>query len=587
MIVLVGAEQVRLDDRNVLGEGGEGRVYRHRDLALKIFATPTPERAAKLRAFPVTMPAGVVGPVALCRNRKGDIVGYAMRALDGAADIAAFARRKWREGRVDEARVLAVFRALAALVADLHGAGIVVGDLNDGNVVVTGPAFDRPWLIDADSFQLPGHPCVVAHERTLDPRLYGVDLAGRLDPASDWYALSVLLFASLVYVHPFGGAHPDHPTLLRRAEARCSVLAPGVKLPGTVRIDVLPDDALAWFGGVFERDHRGAPPADVLDATFTRCSCGVAHARPVCPACTTRVLVRPAVRTRGKLVATRVFLAPRGRVVACTGAAYAWEDDDALRREDGSVVLARATDPGYFRDPARTVRLAGTTTWVKTAGRWTAHHGGSRASFPHADGDAGPAGLVHVDGDVLVRAPGATRLGSVLEGQTHVRVGAAMGFAFYRAGDVTVAFVFDPRRGVLRQIEGFPALRGRLAAWSAVFDDAHALVSFALELGGQTTHVVHLVDGTGRIVATDRSTDPAATALAPGTTGRALAGGRVVVATDAGLVLLRASAGVFVPVRLFAEAADLVSPEDELVPGPGGSLHVIAHDEITHLCFHP
>ena len=62
MIVLVGAEQVRLDDRNVLGEGGEGRVYRHRDLALKIFATPTPERAAKLRAFPVTMPAGVVGP---------------------------------------------------------------------------------------------------------------------------------------------------------------------------------------------------------------------------------------------------------------------------------------------------------------------------------------------------------------------------------------------------------------------------------------------------------------------------------------------------------------------------------------------
>lgn len=585
MIVLVGKEQVRLDDRNVLGEGGEGRVYRHRDLALKIFAAPTPAREAKLRAFPATVPGSVIRPVELCHDRKGNVVGYAMRALDGAADIAAFARRKWREGRVDEARVLAVFRALVADVAALHRAGIVVGDLNDGNVIVTAPAYDRPWLIDADSMQLPAHPCAVAHERTLDPRLYGVELAGRLDPASDWYALAVLLFASLVYVHPFGGAHPDHPTLLRRAEARCSVLAPGVKLPGTVRVDVLSDDALSWFGRVFERDHRGAPPDGVLDATFARCSCGVTHARPICPACTTRVLVRPAIRVRGKLVATRVFLAP-GRIVACTGAAYAWEDDDALRREDGGVVLTRATDPGYFQDPGRLVRLAGTTTWVRVGGRWTAHRSSGRETFPRAEGDAGPAGLVHVEGDVLVRAPGATRLGSVLEGQTHVRVGAELGFAFYRAGDVTVAFVFDPRRGVLRQIEGFPPLRGRLAAWTAVFDDAHALVSFALELGGVTTHVVHLVDRTGHVVATDRSTDPAATALAHGTTGRALAGGSIVVATDAGLVLLRASAGVFVPVRLFAEAADLASPEDELVPGPGGSLHVIAHDEITHLCFH-
>src|SRR6202000_1815244 len=73
-----------------------------------------------------------------------------------------------------------------------------------------------------------------------------------------------------------------------------------------------------------------------------------------------------------------------------------------------------------------------------------------------ADGD------VYAHGDTLMRAEQGTRIGQILEGQTHVRIGDALGFAFYRAGGVTVAFVFDPRRGPLRQIEGFPTLIGRL-----------------------------------------------------------------------------------------------------------------------------
>ena len=591
MNVYLGKQRLRLDEKNLLREGGEGRVYRSGDLAVKIFTTPTPSREAKLRAYPRGLPPGVVGPLDLCTDARGGVVGFTMRVLEGAADVQRLGQGKWREGRVDNAQVLAVFRELTATVTALHRMGIVVGDLNDGNVVVTTSPSCTPWLIDADSMQFGGHPCVVAHERTLDPRLYGVDLGGRLSTESDWYALAVLLFSSLLYVHPFGGAHPSHPTLLRRAEARCSALRTDVKLPGKVRVDMLSDDALAWFERVFEDDLRVPPPATVLAARFTRCSCGVEHARSVCPACTTRVHVQPAVRTLGKLRATRVFLAP-GRIVAATGAAYAWEDDATLRREDGAVVLQRGetSDPfteAYFRDPNRIVRLAGLATWIFAAGRWTKFHGGTTASVAAPYGDAGPNGLIRVDGDVLVRED-VTRLGSVLEGQTRVRVGATMGFAFYRAGGLTVAFVFDPRAGALRQVEGFPSLRGRLTGWSAVFDDAHALVSFATETNGRTEIMVHLVDRFGAVVATERSTDPAATALAKGLGGRALSGGSVVAATDEGLVLVRADRGArtFVPVRLFPEAKDFASPEDELVPGPGGSLHVIAHDEITHLCFH-
>src|SRR6185369_28895 len=120
------------------------------------------------------------------------------------------------------ARVTELFRALAAGLTQLHAAGVIAGDLNDGNVLARGA---EPYLIDADSMQLAGLPCPVAHERFLDPRLYGIDLSAKpvFDQGSDWYAFAVMLFNSLLYVHPFGGVHTSLPTPQRRAEARHSL----------------------------------------------------------------------------------------------------------------------------------------------------------------------------------------------------------------------------------------------------------------------------------------------------------------------------------------------------------------------------
>jgi hypothetical protein len=185
-----------------------------------------------------------------------------------------------------------------------------------------------------------------------------------------------------------------------------------------------------------------------------------------------------------------------------------------------------------------------------------------------------------VQGDALVRAESATRAGQVLAGQTHVRVGATLGFAFYRAGGLTVAFVFDPVRGPLRQIEGFPSLVGKLQGWSAVFGQNHVLVTFALERSGALTHRAVLIASNARVLASDESVLP------PSLTGRAIGpGGSVLAATRDGLVLLRAESGDLVSARLFPEAKDFVSPDDDLLVGSGGTLYAVTDDEITHLCF--
>src|SRR5687767_6587026 len=129
--VFLGGKPHRLDDKDLLGQGGEGRVYRSGDRAIKIFLAPSDERGRKLRAFP------------------------AFR----------MAQRKWREATMRAGDVLRIYGEVAQTVAQLHARGVVVGDLNDGNVVLTRTSAFTPWLIDADSMQLPGHPCVVAHER--------------------------------------------------------------------------------------------------------------------------------------------------------------------------------------------------------------------------------------------------------------------------------------------------------------------------------------------------------------------------------------------------------------------------------------
>ena len=506
----LGKQRLRLDDRDLLGQGGEGQVFRSGDLAIKIFFEVTDARKKKLAAFPTNLPARVVGPQAVVTDGKGNVIGYAMSRLENALDAHQLASRKWRDGEaISQNDVLCTFRDLWQTLSTLHARDIIVGDLNDGNVALTRPL--TPWLIDADSLQFKGFPCVVAHERFLDPRLYGIDLSltSALDRASDTYAFAVLLFSALCFVHPFGGAHASYPTLLRRAEARHSVLRGDVKLPhSAMRPEILDDDLLAWLSDTFDRDRRSAPTPALLEARFTRCSCGVEHARRSCPICSVKRAVPAAVQTLGRLRVTRVPTAP---------------------------------------------------------------------SLPET--------RVRVEGDWLVRESDSTRIGQVLEGQTHIATGASLGFAFYRAGLVTMFFLFDAHRGPLRQLT-LPTLEGRLVEWSVTFDDAHALFCASTTKDGQVRNVAHLVDARGDVLATEIGPE-GSSAILSGTTGKCLAGGAVLIATSDGLVLVRADrqSRSFVPLRAFPETRDIVPPEAELRIGPGGSVYVITHDETVHLSF--
>lgn len=596
MNVLIGRERARLGDKDLLGVGGEARVYRWRDRAVKIFHDVSPsqpgaeqmrrEKFEKIARFPSGLPAEVVGPLEQVTSEKGEALGFTMRAVAGADDVLRLSQRKWREGVVPNAQVVALFRRMHASLEGIHAAGVVVGDLNDSNVLFSG---EEPFFIDADSMQFAGLPCVVGHERFLDPRLYGVNLsaAPAFTCATDWYAYAVMLFASLLYVHPYGGLHPKYPTMLRRAEARHSLLRPDVQVPrAAVHFRVLPDDLLGYFESTFDKDARAPLPTALLGMAWTKCRCGLEHARVACPDCAQlgAAAVREATRYNGRCTARSIFRTT-GRLLAASmqgGLRYLYQEDGVVKREDGQAVLAQPVVPGMR------FALAGPSTWVGHGGRLVRvlnAQVAERTSTGMAGNStvfaANSSTCFRTEGEWLVDGATGMRIGQLLEGQTWLRAGERLGFGLYRAGLTTFAFLFRQGRAGLAAVK-LPQIDGRLVDVSAAFDDQHVLLSTEVEKDGRRQSAMFLVGADGAVVAS--ASGPAADGRRfGGVRGKALLGGRVVCATDEGLLSLRADAGVLVEGTLFPDTQPFVGAGSELLPGPGGSIYVVSTKELVQL----
>ncbi len=594
MDVYLSGKRARVSDTDLLGEGGEARVYRLGTVALKLFH-PAQDRLAqqlldqklrKLAQFPKGLPGAVMSPMELATDKAGRVVGYTMPLVPGAEDFGRLAQRKWRVGVVSNAGLTAVFRELHSLVEALHASRVVIGDFNDGNVLFTpSPPQGRGGhvhLIDADSMQFGGFPCPVGHERFLDPRLYGVDLsiAPRFDDGSDWYAFAVLLFQSLLSVHPFGGTHAKLPTLLRRAEARHSLMKSDVVVPRlAVPPKVLPDDLLHWFLAVFEKDARQTFPSSLLQLGWTTCTCGLEHARAVCPECRTLgpLVTRQVLRSKGRCTARTAF-ETNGRVLHAVmqgGLRYLAEENGTLRREDGTVISTQ------LAGAHRSYGIAGPVTWIADGEghveKWQADRLVERTqtSLRHHWPVLASATTVTYRQEQawLIEQHSGARVGQVLEGQTWLWTGERLGLGFYRAGGLTVSFLTRVGKAGLKQLDGI-TWSGRIIDADAVFDAKHALLTVVCADGGRDLVHRWLIDESGVVLAKSSG----------GAGGHAaLLSGRVVLATDGGLVAMKNDSGVLIEAMQFPDTQPFVSAGDELLPNADGSLFVVGARDITQL----
>jgi hypothetical protein len=189
--------------------------------------------------------------------------------------------------------------------------GVVVGDLNDLNELFRG---QEVYFVDSDSFQFGGYGCEVGTEDFLCPTLYDRALGGdSFSPETDWYSYAVLLYRSLLLVHPYGGVFPGLPNVTDRAKKKLTILDPTVKYPRLgASPEILTDELLEQFRLVFERGSYSKFPLalveDYLDLLVPCSKCGefFPATRGYCPRCSA-LTVLPVATLAGRYIQSLLF----------------------------------------------------------------------------------------------------------------------------------------------------------------------------------------------------------------------------------------------------------------------------------------
>ncbi|MBE7171895.1 MAG: hypothetical protein INR73_15005 [Williamsia sp.] len=302
-----------------LGKGGEGAVYEisnHPSQVIKLYnELPEAEKVNKLR-YMVSLAGTAIQnyaawPTDLVTDKWGVPVGFVMKKLVNAIPLHKLFSPVDRKRLFPDRGynfLVHVSRNLALAFHNLHAAGVVAGDVNEGNVLVDGRGMIS--LIDCDSFQIQDgqqtYFCEVGVPRYTPPELLERRSFEKVvrTPDTDSFSLSVLIFQLLFLGrHPFAGKNTtrediDEETAIRNHYFAFSRRSRSKKLhppPDSLDLGSLPDPIIHFFHQSFEnRYNRPKPEAWIreLDAfirEMVTCSQTKLHTYPGklprCPWC--------------------------------------------------------------------------------------------------------------------------------------------------------------------------------------------------------------------------------------------------------------------------------------------------------------
>jgi DNA-binding helix-hairpin-helix protein with protein kinase domain len=283
------AARARLTLGPEVARGGEGVVWRVRERpsqVAKLYQPAPPPRAAeKLEAMLARRPAdptaarlghtAIAWPIEPVFDARGGFLGFLMPGIfDGRPLVDVYNRKRRLQvlPGFDRRYLHRTAANFAAALGALHADGLVVGDLNESNVLVRPNALVT--LIDTDSYQVPNlrgrqpliFPCPVGKTEFTPPELQGRPFAGAVrTPEHDRFALAVLIFQLLMEgSHPFrsrwlGDGEPpstDQKISLGYFPHSQPVPGPIAPPPGLPPLDVLHPEVAALLRRCFVEGHR-------------------------------------------------------------------------------------------------------------------------------------------------------------------------------------------------------------------------------------------------------------------------------------------------------------------------------------------
>lgn len=204
-----------------IGRGGEGAVYllQHNDhLLLKLYNSPqSRDKSEKLRFMVGVADQSIrnftAWPHDVVLDSNGLAIGFIMKKIRESVPLHKIFSPMDRKQLFPEKGynfLVHVSRNLAAAFHSLHSAGLVVGDVNEGNILVDGNGMVN--FIDCDSFQVNNnghyHFCEVGVPRYTPPELLAIGSFDKVVRSinTDVFSMAILIFQLLFLGrHPFAG----------------------------------------------------------------------------------------------------------------------------------------------------------------------------------------------------------------------------------------------------------------------------------------------------------------------------------------------------------------------------------------------
>jgi DNA-binding helix-hairpin-helix protein with protein kinase domain len=295
-----------------VARGGEATIYELRpDLLGKVYHAPSsPEFAdmplakaaarsrmsdiqTKLNMYPINTPSCVVTPSGLLVIKNTvKVFGYAMPHIKGLTLSEQTKVSKSLNGF----SAMSVLERVYDNLEKVHAAGIVVGDLNENNMINAGREI---YFIDSDSMQFSGFNCKSFTPRFTASELLEINksklggdeftLTGRHTELTDWYSFLVVAMRMLTGTDPYAGTvtledlEPGFLSNLFKKESkgvkvsatigdrirhRVTVFDKRVCYPSVAKpLSTLPRKIFETFFETFKNGKRFKPSRDIFSST--------------------------------------------------------------------------------------------------------------------------------------------------------------------------------------------------------------------------------------------------------------------------------------------------------------------------------
>jgi len=302
-----------------LGKGGEGTVYtitENPDTVIKIYNDQfSKEQIAKLQymasVWTEQLEKYTAWPRALLYGSNNQPVGFLMRKLENYYPLHMLFSPMDRKRLFPDKGynfLVHVARNLCSAFNALHQLKVIVGDINEGNILVNVQGMVA--FIDCDSFQVSDgqvyYFCQVGIPRYTPPELLRrVSFSDVVrTEETDSFSLGILIFQLLFLGrHPFAGRNNsqediDEDTAIRNHEFAYSLRKTSKRLSppdAAFKIQYLPDGLVNLFHRAFEQEENRPAAAEWISAIdnclkqIRACSVSKTHFYPgiigFCPWC--------------------------------------------------------------------------------------------------------------------------------------------------------------------------------------------------------------------------------------------------------------------------------------------------------------